>query len=211
MIGFFKSIIVNKLSLLLLLFLNAFSVDAQNFERISNKEGFNQNTINYIEQDQYGFFWFGTPNGLIKFDGYEFKTINTQSKTNGNISSNYISKLYNDKNGILWIGTNLGVNLYIHSIEKFITLPLPEKFTINKISKDKLGNIWISGENQLFVCKIVNLEKEIYKIYKNLINNNLIDVVISDFSFKDESNLILVTDLGIKQVELKKNKNFKFS
>jgi ligand-binding sensor domain-containing protein len=44
-------------------------INSQNFERISNKEGFNQNTLNAIEQDKYGFLWYATPNGLIRYDG----------------------------------------------------------------------------------------------------------------------------------------------
>ena len=42
------------------------------FQRFSNREGFNQNTITSIQKDKYGILWFGTPNGLIKYDGYEF-------------------------------------------------------------------------------------------------------------------------------------------
>ena len=99
----------------------------QTFERFSNKEGFNQNTINAIEQDRYGYLWYGTPNGLIKYDGYEFETYTTQSATNGNLSSNYISSLFKDYQGVLWIGTNLGVNIYIPWLEKFYTVPLSRK------------------------------------------------------------------------------------
>lgn len=42
------------------------------FECFSNKEGFNQNTIVSIQQGKYGYLWFGTSNGLIKYDGYNF-------------------------------------------------------------------------------------------------------------------------------------------
>lgn len=65
------------IELILLCISNSLVVNAQNFEKFSNKEGFNQNTINAIDQDKYGFLWFGTPNGLIKYDGYEFETYTT--------------------------------------------------------------------------------------------------------------------------------------
>ena len=99
-------------------------INSQNFERISNKEGFNQNTLNAIEQDKYGFLWYATPNGLIRYDGYEFKTFTTQSKSDGVISSNNITYLFNDKNGILWIGTNVGVNVYVPWLERFLQFRL---------------------------------------------------------------------------------------
>ncbi|MEP3838659.1 MAG: two-component regulator propeller domain-containing protein [Algibacter sp.] len=56
------------IKLLLLCSSTLFLANAQNFNRFSNKEGFNQNTIYAIAQDNYGFLWFGTPNGLIKYD-----------------------------------------------------------------------------------------------------------------------------------------------
>lgn len=70
-------------------------VYSQNFERISNKEGFNQNTVNAIAQDKYGYLWYATPNGLIRYDGYDFKTFTTQSNSEGAISSNNITYLFN--------------------------------------------------------------------------------------------------------------------
>jgi signal transduction histidine kinase/DNA-binding response OmpR family regulator/ligand-binding sensor domain-containing protein len=176
-------------------------LNAQNFERISNKEGFNQNTINDIEQDEYGFLWYGTPNGLIKYDGYEFKTYTTQSKSNQALSSNYISTLYDDKNGILWIGTNEGVNFYIHSLEKFIKIPLKENFPITKIAQDSFGNIWFSGKNQLFRCKIIDRNKGLFEVSKNLLpltfKNNILD-----FIFKNKETIILATNNGLKKVVL---------
>ena len=54
-------------------------LNSQNFERFSNKQGFNQNTINAIEQDKYGFLWYATPNGLIRYDGYDFETFATKA------------------------------------------------------------------------------------------------------------------------------------
>ena len=67
---------------------------SQTFERISNKEGFNQNTVNAIAQDKYGFLWYATPNGLIRYDGYEFKSFTTQSESEGTISSNNVTSLF---------------------------------------------------------------------------------------------------------------------
>ena len=62
----------------------------QNFQRISNKEGFNQNTVNAIEIDKNGFIWFGTPNGLIKHDGYSFESYTSNLSFQANLSDNYI-------------------------------------------------------------------------------------------------------------------------
>nr|WP_299069510.1 two-component regulator propeller domain-containing protein [uncultured Allomuricauda sp.] len=186
------------------LFLVSFSLlnftNAQNFQRISNKEGFNQNTINTIEQDLYGFIWFGTPNSLIRYDGYEFKTYTTQSKNIGNISSNHITSLYNDKKGVLWIGTDIGLNAYIPWLEKFFTVPLPKGFSINHIESGPQGRIWFSGENQLFTCNLQDVEKGIFKVSENILESVTDTIEILDFSFKDENSLIIGTTNGLKKL-----------
>lgn len=64
--------------------------------------------------------WYATPNGLIRYDGYDFETFATKSKSNGTISSNNITSLFNDNNGLLWIGTNIGINVYVPSLERFL-------------------------------------------------------------------------------------------
>ncbi|MDO5969600.1 two-component regulator propeller domain-containing protein [Flavivirga aquimarina] len=178
-------------------------VQAQNFERFSNKEGFNQNTINVIEQDRYGFLWYGTPNGLIRYDGYEFKTYTTQSKTNGNLSSNYIFSLFKDEQGVLWIGTNLGVNIYIPWLEKFYTVPLSKKVSITHIESGPLGRIWFSGKNHLFVCELADIENGTFKVSENILKSSPEFPTINSFAFKDENTLILGTSTGLKNISLK--------
>lgn len=179
---------------------------AQNFERFSNKEGFNQNTIHAIEQDRYGFLWYGTPNGLVSYDGYEFKTYTTQSKTNGSLSSNYIYALRNDDQGLLWIGTSLGLNVYIPWLEKFYTVPLSSKFSIGYIDVDSSGRVWFSQENRLYVCELMDIEKGTFKVSDNILKSYPQLPVINSFVFKDDSTLILGTSLGLKQLSLKTTK-----
>ena len=191
--------------ILFLFIIGNVSVFSQNFERFSNKEGFNQNTINAIAQDKYGFLWFGTPNGLIKYDGYEFQTYTTQSKTNGNISSNNITSLYSDSNGVLWIGTNVGINVYIPKLESFYTVPLQSKLEISNVSSGPNGNIWFSGENQLFYCKLERIETGVFNVSENLLKNSPNILTIKDFNFIDENELILATNTGLKKIALEQD------
>ena len=194
---------ISSIFLICFCLFHSFLLNAQNFERFSNKEGFNQNTINAIEQDRYGFLWYGTPNGLIKYDGYEFKTYTTQSKTDGNLSSNFIFSLFKDKQGVLWIGTNLGVNIYIPWLEKFYTVPLSKKTSITNIESGPLGRIWFSGENQLFACELTDIENGTFKVSENILKSFSEFPVINSFVFKDESTLILGTSKGLKSISLK--------
>lgn len=75
------------------------------FEQLLIEQGLSHRSVNCILQDKQGFMWFGTDDGLNRFDGYEFKVY---TNTNGDLSSlsdNYIITLYEDSGGNIWVGT----------------------------------------------------------------------------------------------------------
>ena len=176
-------------------------VNAQNFERISNKEGFNQNTVNAIEQDKYGFLWYATPNGLIRYDGYEFKTFSTQINLESTISSNNVTSLYNDENGVLWIGTKVGVNIYVPWLERFFTVPLDHNIGVNKIASKNDGYVWITSAKKLIRCKLKDVNKGVFEVSENLLDLQDESIEINTFTFGLNSSIILGTNLGLKKVK----------
>jgi signal transduction histidine kinase/ligand-binding sensor domain-containing protein/DNA-binding response OmpR family regulator len=203
---------MSKFLQFLFYFVFSLSLCSQNFERFSNKQGFNQNTINSIAQDKYGFLWYATPNGLIRYDGYDFKTFTTQSKSNGTISSNNITSLFNDKNGLLWIGTNIGLNVYVPSLERFFTLSLKDRFEIKKIAQDKEGYVWISGEKSLQRIAVLDINKGLFNISNNFLNldSNSENFRLNTFCIVDNSSIILGTNEGLKKLTYKnENENLK--
>ncbi|MDC1321764.1 hypothetical protein N8219_00620, partial [bacterium] len=206
---YFKSIITCLLLEILLVLINAFSVSAQKFERFSNKEGFNQNTIRTIEQDKYGFLWLGTPNGLIKYDGYEFKSYTNESDNNESISNNYINYLFNDANGLLWIGTNNGLDIYIPWLEKFYSVPIPSKFRISYISSGPDGRIWVSTENELYICNPIDIDKGIFEVSYNILSDFSDIAYINGFYFLDKNTFLLATSNGLSQVIFQNDTNIK--
>ncbi|WP_179375944.1 hybrid sensor histidine kinase/response regulator transcription factor [Winogradskyella wichelsiae] len=173
---------------------------SQNFERISNKEGFNQNTVNSIAQDKYGFLWYATPNGLIRYDGYEFKTFSTQSKGEQALSSNNVTYLFNDKDGILWIGTNVGLNIYVPWLERFFTVPLGYNIDVNKIASQNDGYVWITSSKDLIRCKLKDVSNGIFEVSENLLDLKGKPLKINTFTFGLKSSLILGTTEGLTKV-----------
>ncbi|OJY91971.1 MAG: hypothetical protein BGP14_23970 [Sphingobacteriales bacterium 44-15] len=83
------------------------------FENYSSEKGLSQNSCFAISQDNYGFMWFGTQDGLNRYDGREFKIYSRQNEIGQKLPSNIISSLFfdNDKN-LLWIGTVQGACIY---------------------------------------------------------------------------------------------------
>src|SRR5713101_4757946 len=85
------------------------------FKHLNINEGLAQSTVHAIAQDRLGFLWFGTADGLIKYDGYTFTRYNKNSADSNTISENEIFRLLVTRDGNLWIATvNNGLNCYDH-------------------------------------------------------------------------------------------------
>ena len=86
--------------------------------------------------------WFGTKDGLNRFDGYSFKIFRNDLDNKASIGSNFIHCLYEDPNGILWIGTENGLYKYDAPTENFILIDISKNAPIRAIQKDLVGNLW---------------------------------------------------------------------
>jgi signal transduction histidine kinase/DNA-binding response OmpR family regulator/ligand-binding sensor domain-containing protein len=133
-----------------LLFPIAISVNAQqfinpHFSHFTINNGLSQSLIYSIAQDSTGFMWFGTKDGLNRFDGYEFKIFHHDPFDSLSIADNAISALFTDSKGRLWIGTmNGSLDLYDSRKNRFSHY-LKENIgrgNINAITEDPSGNIW---------------------------------------------------------------------
>ena len=121
------------------------------FDRISTDEGLSQSDINSIFQDDQGYMWFGTHDGLNKYDGYAFTVYNPEKNQPGSINSNLIFVIEGDKQGNLWIGTTgSGLNFFDRSTAKF------EQFTHddadeNSLSNDHITTLFRDSKDRLWI------------------------------------------------------------
>lgn len=142
----------------LLLLLTVLGTQAQrsrvSFDHIGTKEGLSESNILCIVQDSRGFMWFGTWDGLNRYDGYKitvFKNIPSDAQS---ISNNFINKIVEDKKGNLWIATSGGLNYFDRKKETF-TRYLHQPNNSNSLRAnsvadlvvDQAGKLWI-GTNQ---------------------------------------------------------------
>ncbi len=124
----------------------AYSTTAQSysFRNYQVENGLSNNTVYCNIQDTSGFLWFGTKDGLNRFDGYHFKVFNMNDDTGG-LPTNLIGSLLADKNNILWVGCQKGLYTFDRQKERLVKFidSFPE---INDIEIDKKGRLWfISG------------------------------------------------------------------
>ena len=83
-------------------------------------EQFSSGQINDVCQDQYGYMWIATENGLNKFDGYRFTTYLNHPEDSTTLGTNIVVKLYCDKKGQLWVGTRVGLARYDYATDRFV-------------------------------------------------------------------------------------------
>ncbi|TKB95732.1 hybrid sensor histidine kinase/response regulator transcription factor [Pedobacter cryophilus] len=120
-----------------------------NFTSITSRSGLSSNTINVIAKDKYGFLWFGTEDGLNKYDGTNFTVYRHKQNDKTSLPVNAVSALYEDKKGNLWIGTDGGsLSVYDRKKDCFINFLNDEKANqinpiIRFINEDSFGKIWI--------------------------------------------------------------------
>ena len=81
------------------------------FTHLSIGEGLSHSRVNAITQDPYGFMWFGTEDGLDRYDGYRFVPYRHARDAPSSLSHSQIGALHADRTGIIWIGVGGGGGL----------------------------------------------------------------------------------------------------
>jgi len=195
----------NIFSVIFLIFL-AESASAQNsnefsFEHLCAKDGLSNSSVYAITQDHEGYLWFGTADGLNKYDGDKFVIYRHEPYNKNSLPDNWITSLVVDKDGDLWCGT------YGGGISKFSTINLKfENYSAKDKSVLKLSNniirtlyadpeedyIWIGTE------KGINLFDDKNKRFKKLnIENSKIGKILLSHSinsiFRKDSILVVGT------------------
>lgn len=119
------------------------------FEHLQTDAGLSQSNVLCILQDSRGFMWFGTRDGLNKYDGYRFTTYRNNPKNKLSISNNYVPDIIEASNGDLWIATwGGGVNRFDREDGSFTAYKHDSKNLksvagnfITSLAEDKDGNI----------------------------------------------------------------------
>lgn len=140
-----------RLLCLLLVLHQSLTAQPYYFRRYQVENGLSHNSVICALQDKRGFMWFGTKDGLNRFDGYSFKTFRKDAADSNSIGNNFIQSLFQDKEGTMYVGTDKGLYQYIDKTEEFKLLPSTKEHSVFKLTGDTNNNLWfISG---FAVCK----------------------------------------------------------
>ena len=193
-------------------FTSVFSSGQSVFQHYSVDDGLSQNTVMAIMQDSKGFMWFGTWDGLNKFDGYEFTIYKSRPGDHSNILTNRIDYIHEDHFGFIWIQTYDGkfhrfdpkkeqfysilqqTNRFSHGIERAKRIVETSSGDI-WIATDKIGALQIVTDPKTFEVKVF----EYSTLSENAIDNNHVNFVYED----DSKTIWLGTESGLHSVNVK--------
>ncbi len=121
------------------------------FGRLTSEDGLSNDSVWGIAQDSQGFMWFGTLDGLNRYDGNDFKLYRHDPDDPHRLSDNTIRGLIADHTGTLWIGTwAKGLNQFDRSTERFIRYQHnpddPRSLSndsIRAVIEDRTGSLWV--------------------------------------------------------------------
>lgn len=127
------------------------------FRRLPPEDGLSQTTVSSILQDYRGFMWFGTEDGLNRYDGHSYKVYKHNQDDTTSLSYNYIGAIHEDRSGRLWIGTiGGGLNRYVRDKDEFVCYLAnprnPNSLSSNfvyTVLADRAGILWVGTENGL--------------------------------------------------------------
>jgi signal transduction histidine kinase/ligand-binding sensor domain-containing protein/DNA-binding response OmpR family regulator len=181
------------LVLLLLVLQSAFGQKSLNFTKLTTKNGLSANTVNVILQDSNGLMWFGTGDGLNKFDGTNFTVYNHDIRDSTSIPGNEVTALLQDRSGKIWLGTNAGgVVYYDPRQDAFVAFkgdgswPDYKSALITSLCEDHLGNIWMGSYSSL---KIVNPRTgKITQIDVQQLNPRKLNLFLIESLFEDKKH-----------------------
>jgi ligand-binding sensor domain-containing protein len=183
---------------------------------------FEYNSVRCIYKDYKGFMWFGTSDGLVKFDGINLTVYENDPRLETSISHNTINTIIEDNEKNLWIGTTEGLNLYCRDKDNFIRtgnmkniLSTLNSGYISALLCDIEGNIWIGTYGGVYVYnkklnKLVNYREN---SSPSISLNRVTSLAITEenkiwVGTQNGLNLFINEQIGFKQFYTDRNNPF---
>ncbi|MBI4648099.1 MAG: SpoIIE family protein phosphatase [Bacteroidia bacterium] len=142
------------------------------FDTYTAKHGLSNNYVKAITQDNIGFMWFGTNDGLNRFDGYEFKVYKNIPNDENSLSDNVITCLAVDIYDNLWVGTINGLNKFNKNTNTFSRYMYSDSIE-NTIANNWVRALYADREGFLFIETTdgtfhkYDIKKNHYKYFKH--------------------------------------------
>nr|WP_294900097.1 two-component regulator propeller domain-containing protein [uncultured Pedobacter sp.] len=183
-----------------------FAQQISNIQSLGIENGLSNNSVRVVFQDHNGYMWFGTHDGLNRYDGYEFEIFRNRINDSTSIPHNFVYTIAEDISGKLYVGTGQGVSLYDPLSKKFSSVYMKrfrdgaiEKIqnSISIIQADKQGTIYI-GSNGIGLLVQQLGQKECIQIPVKVGSRKIDNYNISCINFDSNGGVwVFISDLGL--------------
>ena len=202
-----------KIWICLVFMIFSLSITADNqptIEHLTSENGLSHNTIRCMLEDKTGFLWFGSLNGLNRYDGLKIKSFIPEAKNPTSLSSGKVKVLHQDSYGHIWVRTYSDImHCYDPMTENFVQLfenKADQLIKHNLYYEDKQKNIWLGSKESgcvkiSFVDGRVVTKKFTVTKTENCIPSNTVSDIFQDSYL----NTWILTSKGISLI--KKNQN----
>lgn len=173
------------------------------FRRLTTNQGLSQSHVSTILNDKRGFMWFGSEDGLNKFDGYNYTHYKHDPGNKNSIIDSYIQDLLEDRAGNLWVGTSEGLDRFDRGKNIFIHYPdKGGRHDINEIFEDSRGLIWLGTAQGFF---LFDPKTGNYKSF-NLPGKGQFRLFVSSIAEDNDGSLWLGTEKGLYAFDVNTSK-----
>lgn len=175
------------------------------FKHVNIDDGLSQNTIYAINQDSSGFLWFGTEEGLNRYDGQQFKVFTPEYGDSTTLSHLSVFHIFMDRKSRMWLGTQWGgMNRYDPERESFIryssdsdSLQGQTGKSIWWMAEDEDGTLWIASVDGGLACLDTNRNTARRFRHRDDDPGSLISDLVTTLSFDSAGNLWIGTSNGL--------------
>jgi ligand-binding sensor domain-containing protein len=166
-------------------------------DHFSDEDGLTHSSILKILQDRKGFIWLATYDGMVKFDGYKFKSIKVQPQDSITLKSNRVNSMHEDTYGRIWLKSNKDeAYCFDPNSNRFWALQNTsaynnESFLLSRIKTTLSGRVWLLSQDSECICIMDSL----YTLhsFRNKMGNKKVHGILED---RDKNTWIL-TNNGI--------------
>ncbi|MBN1820559.1 MAG: hypothetical protein JW833_07575 [Prolixibacteraceae bacterium] len=197
----FKLLIASIVFLCLFLHTSAQNGHLQ-LNNLTTDDGLSSSNILCIQQDQKGFIWIGTYDGVNRFDGKVFRVYKNEPNNKNSLPDNLIRSLYINKNNDLYLGTNTGISKYNPITGGFINFNKDSSsclynfiFQAYGIDEDQFGQLWIASNVGLIKFDLKNNQYVLFA-HNTLNQNSLSDSQATDVLSDEQGRIWISTRKG---------------
>lgn len=176
-----------------------------NFNHFTNNDGLSSNRINCIYEDEDGFMWLGTDDGLNLYNGVETIIFKQQIDDSTSLFNNDVQSIVSDPaTGNLWIGTRRGVAFFDKATyrfkQMFASRPLPINYTVYDLKFDSQQQLWIATSSGLFCYNTASgqLSRMTHQADDR---NSLVSGVVAHIHVDEKYGIVASTREGIDLID----------